>query len=208
MLPTARNRHSRHPRSQRSTLLLMLILVFWSITMGWGLSLMAQSSPVPTRLSTTEFPAPSPQLAQATPAALPYDGAIDPVPNPLKLSESVYLENCATCHIGVPPAFLPTETWKAILLDSNHYGITIQPLLNPFRQLVWNYLLNYSRGVFAAESVPSRVGQSRFFKALHPNVTLPQTVSLKGCISCHPGANQYHFRTLASSPPANSPGQP
>lgn len=198
MLPMTRNRRSR-PQPQgpkRSPLLLLLILVFWSVTMGWGLSLLAQSSPVPDRLASR----PETQLmAQVTPKALPYDGAIDAVPNNLKLAESVYLENCATCHIGVPPAFLPTETWKSILLDSNHYGITIQPLFNPFRQLVWNYLLNFSRSVFATETVPSRVGQSRFFKALHPGVTLPQTVSLKGCVSCHPGAGQYHFGTIANT---------
>jgi hypothetical protein len=156
--------------------------------MGWGLSWLALSSPVPKMGM--------PLVSQAQPRSqilFTPDGAIDRVPDNLKLAESTYLETCATCHIGVSPAVFPTETWKALLLDPNHYGVTIS-LVDPFRRLIWNYLQAFSRSQGEVESVPFRLSQSRFFKALHPNVKLPETINLKGCVSCHPGVEQYHYQ--------------
>jgi Dihaem cytochrome c len=179
-------------RQNRSTFLLLAILLFWSITMGWGLSLLAQSSPVPTIVAQQ-----STQPQSVSPRNLAKDGAIDAVPEGLQLAESVYLENCATCHIGIPPGVLPTETWKGLLLDPNHYGIKIALLVDPFRRLTWNYLQTFSRPQAPEEAVPFLVSQSKVFKALHPGVKFSQPVNLKGCVSCHPGAEQYHYRSLS-----------
>lgn len=179
-------------RTTRSTLILLGIVLFWSMTMGWGLAWLAQSSPIPATAPLTQT------MAQKAGAKFLPDGAIDPVPENLTLAQSTYLENCATCHIGVPPGVLPTETWRVLLRDPNHYGVELKPLFNPFLQLTWQYLQTYSRSEAAEETVPFRVSQSRFFKALHPGVNLPQNLQLKACLECHPGADQFHFRTLAA----------
>jgi hypothetical protein len=121
---------------------------------------------------------------------------VDPVPAELQLGEELYLKNCSTCHFAVPPAVLPTQTWLQLLQDPNHYGKRIEPPIDPGRLLVWNYLQNFSRPQTADEAIPYRVGASRHFKALHPRVELPQPISLSTCVTCHPGATTYDFRSL------------
>lgn len=128
--------------------------------------------------------------------ATPTIGTTDPVTAEYTLGQELYLENCATCHIGIPPAVLPGETWRRLLLSTEHYGVVIPPLLDPTQTLIWNYLRDYSRGLNEGEAVPYRLAESRYFKALHPQVDLPQPLQLTGCVSCHPGAERYDFRSL------------
>lgn len=154
------------PRRQRFFLLALVLL--WSVVLGWGL---ARAADVPV-------------------------GTVDVIPVNQQLGQQLYLENCATCHIGIPPAVLPDETWRQLIQDPQHYGQTITPLVDPSRLLVWTYLRDYSRSIEDNEPVPYRVSDSRYFKALHPKVNLPQPARLGTCISCHPGVGQYDFRSL------------
>jgi len=178
-----RRRQSRLlPRSgsTRSPLVLFLLLLLWSLAIGWGLALATNAQPT-SQNSASE--------AIAT---------VDPVPQGYQLPQELYLENCASCHIAVPPAVLPTQTWQRLLLDSQHYGTQLKPLGDPSRLLVWNYLRTFSRPLNKDEETPYRVDESRYFKALHPKVKLPRPVQLSSCISCHPSANDYNFRRLTS----------
>jgi Dihaem cytochrome c len=159
----------RQERRKRSPLILLLLLLFWSVVLGLG-------------------------LAQATEPAI---GTVDPVPARYQLGQDVYLENCATCHIAIPPAVLPDETWRQILQDAQHYGQVIPPLVDPERFLVWDYLRTFSRPLAEEEATPYRITDSRYFKALHPRVELPQPTQLSSCIACHPGAEQFNFRSLS-----------
>jgi hypothetical protein len=123
-------------------------------------------------------------------------GTVDVVPPGYKLSQDLYLENCSSCHIALPPAVLPTQTWQQLLQDSQHYGVELPPLVDPTRLLVWNYLRNFSRPQAKEEQTPYRVHDSRYFKALHPQVKLPRPVQISSCVTCHPSATQYNFRRL------------
>lgn len=161
---------SKLPRSRRgrSPIILFLLLLLWSLSLGWG-------------------------MAQATE---PTAGTVDPVLPRYELGQELYLENCATCHIGVPPEVMPTETWRQILQDPEHYGQQITLLVDPPRLLVWDYLRQYSRPEAEGEEIPFRIEASRYFKALHPRVELPQSTRLGSCVSCHPGVEQFDFRSL------------
>lgn len=124
-------------------------------------------------------------------------GTVDFVPPEFALGQELYLENCATCHIPIPPQVLPRQTWQQILQDSEHYGTQIEPLMDPSRLLVWNYLRSFSRSMSVVEEgVPFRIERSRFFRALHPRVEFPEPISLNSCQTCHPGASNYNFRSL------------
>jgi hypothetical protein len=124
-------------------------------------------------------------------------GTVDRVPERYQLGQQLYLENCATCHIALPPQVLPMETWRRLLQDSEHYGQTIKLLVDPPRLLVWNYLQTFSRPQAKEAEIPYRVANSSFFKALHPRVKLPQPATTGSCVTCHPGASQYNFRKLS-----------
>lgn len=173
-------------RSKRnsSVLALCLLILLWSVVLGWGL---AQASGNNQRL-----------VSQATTPATSQEqiGTVDVIPQGYQLGQKIYLESCGSCHIALPPAAFPTETWQQLLQDPQHYGKQITSLVDPPRSLVWSYLQTFSRRRAAEEQVPYRIGESRYFRALHPRVKLPQSISSTTCITCHPGAAQYNFRQL------------
>ena len=167
-------------KQRRRSFFLFLLLLFWSSILAWGLTLFSQ---------------PLQSQAVTNTASV---GTVDVIPQRYQLAQELYLENCASCHIGVPPAVLPTETWADLIQDAQHYGTQIKPLVDPQRLLVWEYLQTYSRVRSQYEErTPYRIAQSRYFKALHPQVKLPQSIPMASCITCHPGADRYNFRSLS-----------
>lgn len=188
---------------KRSPVLLTLIILLWSLLAGWGLAqaTLPANSPapdtqdhLPATVTVTELPT-APLIAQQI-GAKPTIGTVDPVPPRYQLGQELYLQNCGTCHIALPPAVLPRETWKRLLEDTEHYGQQLQPLVDPTRLLVWQYLQVFSRPDQVDESIVYRVKRSRYFRALHPEVSLARDINVNSCVSCHPSAAQYDFRSL------------
>lgn len=200
MQPTLRPRK----RPRRSPLVLLFLILLWGLVALWGLAPATPSnpSPGPVPLPETDLK----QLATAVasisiaqePNPVPPIPTVDFVPQRYQLGQEIYRNTCGTCHIALPPAVLPSETWRQLLSSPEHYGRQLQPLLDPSRQLVWQYLQIYSRPDKAGERLPYRVNRSRFFHALHPQVELPSVISLSSCLTCHPRANQYNFRHLSA----------
>lgn len=124
------------------------------------------------------------------------EGTVDPVPPRFELGQQLYLETCATCHVGVPPAVLPNQTWIDLIQDTQHYGIQIPPIFDPGRLIIWQYLERFSRSLREEEQTPYRIRNSRFFRILHPRVEFSQPVRLSSCVSCHPGAPDFNYRRL------------
>lgn len=169
-------------RPKRSVAVLFLLLLVWSICLGWGLSLIGGATVKPAI------------VAQATPAE---SGTLEEIPARYKLGRELYVENCASCHLALPPEVLPSETWRRLLLEpEQHYGQQLKPLIGPTLLVMWEYLRTFSRPQAKKEQLPYRVSESRFFKALHPRVKFPEKVSLGSCLSCHPGAAQSNYRSL------------
>lgn len=170
---------------QRSLLLLLLLLLLWSVILGVG-------------LAQARMPDPSQTIAQVPIAQVTPDpaGLVDPVAAEHQLGQELYLENCATCHVGLPPATMPTESWREILTKPYHYGAEITPLTQPSLQIEWNYVSFYSRPLREDEAVPFRLRSSRYFKVLHPKVDFSETVTVRSCVTCHPAAAQFNYRSL------------
>jgi hypothetical protein len=167
---------------KRSPFILLCLLVLWSGLVGWG-------------IATASEPNNAPSI-----------GTVDPIPSRYQLGQKLYVENCGSCHLAIPPAVFPRQTWSDLLQDPQHYGTNITPLRNPNLTLVWNYLRTFSRSIEQEESTPYRFNQSRFFKALHPDVDIPNPTTVKSCVSCHPKASEYNFRVLSSpSSPSDRP---
>jgi hypothetical protein len=178
---STRLRH-KGKRPKRSLAVLFLLLLVWSICLGWGLSLAVSATVKPDL------------VAQATSTE---SGTVDPVPERYKLGKELYLENCASCHVALPPEVLPSETWRRVLLEpEQHYGTQVQQPIGPSLLIMWDYLRTFSRPEEKGKPLPYRVSESRFFKALHPRVKLPETVKPNSCVSCHPGVTQYNYRRL------------
>ncbi|MBF2007929.1 MAG: cytochrome C [Chlorogloeopsis fritschii C42_A2020_084] len=170
-------KHRNRRQIKGKSIGLLLVVFTWSLAMGWLISFATN-------------------VQGSTPVS--EIGTVDVVPAQYQLGQELYLENCSTCHIPLPPAVLPTQTWKNLLQDSEHYGAQLKPLVDPPRILVWRYLSTFSRPVQKDEQPPYRVNNSRYFKALHPQVKLPRPVEINSCVTCHPGAADYNFRRLSS----------
>lgn len=164
-------------KRRRSPIILFLLLLFWSAILGLGLSQAASPSINSSNLATIE--------------------TVDPVPANFQLGQEVYLENCASCHVGLPPAVLPSQTWRVLIQEAQHYGTIISTIQEPLRQVAWSYISTYSRPLNRDEEVPFRVEKSRFFKALHPKVNFAAPVTLNSCATCHPASAQFNYRSLS-----------
>jgi len=171
-------------RAQRMFLLLALVLG-WCLSLGWGLSQVGISQPAERAIAATP------------PANTVEIGTVDVVPVQLQLGQRLYFQNCSGCHFAPPPEVMPLQSWAAILQTPQHYGTVITPLQDPARRIMWNYVRASSRSIVQNETVPSRFAQSRYLRALHPGVELPEPVSFGSCISCHPAAVDFNFRRLS-----------
>ncbi|WP_071827998.1 dihem cytochrome c family protein [Geminocystis sp. NIES-3709] len=157
---------------KRWKMLILAFIVSCSVILGWGASYGFSSN----------------SIVQNT-------KSVDKATGNFKIGEDFYLENCATCHIPVPPAVLPQETWQRILENpGNHYGVKVEGLTGFSQRLMWQYLQNYSRQLLKDEIEPKYMAQSRYFFALHPNVTLPSPITLNSCIECHTQAKDFNYR--------------
>lgn len=166
----------RDRKLKRKPIGLLLVILTWSLAMGWLLTL-------------------SYNVHGATPTSM---STVDVVPAKYQLGQQLYLENCSSCHIALPPAVLPTQTWKNLLEDEQHYGARLKPLVDPPRILVWRYIEAFSRPQLKDEETPYRVKNSRYFKAIHPRVKFSGTVEIGSCVNCHQSATEYNFRRLTS----------
>lgn len=197
----------RRPRrfGKQRTIALGLLLLVWSMLMGWSLGQITQATPAaiaqlkPTTPTINDPLAPLP-TPSPTPKSQPKPGipGVDPVPPSYQLGQELYLETCGTCHLAVPPEVLPTATWAELLVQPRHYSVVLDLPGDPTRALMWNYLRNFSRPLLEDEPKPLLLDRSRYFKALHPDVDVPRPVKLGGCITCHPNAQQFDFRTVAN----------
>ena len=196
------------PRSLRQTLrrgfswlpprlLLLAIVLLGCLGLGWGLAQVTNAQQA--RQAGTVY-AQNP-VAQPEPLAVPTNptDTVDPVPAAYQLGQQIYLEHCATCHVGLPPAVMPSQTWADLLPDSQHYGVTLQPLVQPTLGVAWKYASIYSRPVLQNERTPYRLAQSRYFKALHPKVEFTEPIGVGSCVTCHPAAAQFNYRSLTAN---------
>jgi hypothetical protein len=126
-------------------------------------------------------------------------GTVDPIAPKYQRGQELYLKNCASCHIGIPPAVLPSQTWAELIQDPEHYGAQLPKIAAFDLRQMDQYLTTYSRSLREDESTPYRITQSRQFRALHPQVKLPQPLTIASCASCHPKADVFNFRELSEA---------
>ncbi|MEM9771361.1 MAG: hypothetical protein AAF889_07140 [Cyanobacteria bacterium P01_D01_bin.73] len=134
-----------------------------------------------------------PGFAPDLPPADP-EGTVDVLPASYWLARDLYRENCGTCHVAVPPATLPVQTWRELLTSEQHYGKVIQPPSRTSTSIIWSYIRDYSRPLREEEPIPYRLDKSRFFRSLHPEVPFPEPVRVNQCATCHPRAEFFNFR--------------
>jgi hypothetical protein len=191
------------PRKYSSSIFLFFLILLCSVGLGGVLQNADQRATATALMLDIPLPSPSSThlrrepLRDALTLDIDREGSIDAVPERYQLGQELYIQNCASCHIPIPPQVFPTETWKQLLSDPQHYGQKLRPIFNPQRTILWNYLVAFSRRLPKDGETPYRFGSSNYFKALHPRVPLPKPVTLGSCVSCHPKSPQFNFRKLS-----------
>lgn len=161
---------------------------------------LAQVSPLPTLGNT---PRTSPEAIRNLIENSP---TIDLIPKNYEQGLQVYFANCSTCHIALPAELLPRQSWQILLENLNqHYGATLPVISSVEVRLIWNYLGTFSRLAATEDRLPVFARESRFFRALHPQVRFPEPAKITTCISCHPSAQEFNFRnTISTSDAVNN----
>jgi hypothetical protein len=159
--------------------LLLLICFSLVLSLGWG---MAKALNYSNTISTIQVA----QEAQEVDAAT--------------IGRTKYIEKCSSCHLPIPAEVLPTDTWQQIIeKPQKHYGTSIPQMDRLSRTLVWTYLSTFSRSLLPNEALPYLVEDSRYFKALHPQVQLPDPTTHQTCLLCHPKGAELDYRTLSET---------
>jgi len=123
----------------------------------------------------------------------------------------IYQEECAACHIGYVPGFLPERSWKKMMSDlENHFGQNAA-LDEPAKGEILAYLTkNSADGLSASarsnriarmipkEEVPIRITESPFWKRKHGSIKAfvwgrASVKSRAKCDSCHADASKGIF---------------
>ncbi len=80
-----------HRRLKRQLLMVMLVIFAWSVAIGWILGFVTSAH-----------------------SATPVDSivTVDVIAAQYQPGQELYLENCSSCHIALPPAVSPSQTWK------------------------------------------------------------------------------------------------
>lgn len=167
-------RNHKQKKMSFKLIFISLIIVAWSLILGTGMAKAFDTSNSASFLKS-----------------------VDPPTQNFQVAQELYLENCSSCHIPIPPAVLPTETWKEILeRPLDHYGTKVDTLVRLTQVIIWNYVSAYSRSLMKDEVQPKFIAQSRYFAALHPKVALPNPVTHRSCVACHPNAISFDYRTI------------
>ena len=201
--PYPRNSRHRQIKGKRSIFVLLLLLLLWSLCLGWGLAMATEPRSAESIAQETATPGSEPSTVPEAPTTPNPEvatniGTVDVIPKRYQLGQEIYLQTCGTCHFALPPAVMPSETWRQLLQDTEHYGTELRPLDKVNLRVIWEYIRFTSRPLPLEDEVPYRIYQSQYFKILHPKVKLPSRPGMNTCISCHPGAGKYDFRTLSS----------
>jgi len=179
-------------------LLLVCLLLVSSTILGQGITRATNDFPLVAQVNP-----PSPESGGINPAiqsAIANITTTDLIPKRYEQSLQIYLANCSTCHIALPAEILPRQTWQRLLENTNrHYEAQLPVITGLEITLMWDYLGTFSRLGAIEERVPFRSGDSRFFRALHPGVRFPERQKVGTCLSCHPSAAEFNFRTIANS---------
>lgn len=138
-------------------------------------------------------------------------GTAQAAPTSNDVNQSLYKEECASCHMAYPAWLLPKRSWQKIMTNlDNHFGDNAS--LDPETLKTLNKYLQGSSaensGVrrakkmlrnTAKDDVPIRITELPYFRHEHneiPNRYIkenPKVKSISNCAACHRGAEQGNF---------------
>jgi len=132
-------------------------------------------------------------------------------PGVAPVSNSLYTEECGSCHFAYQPGFLPERSWQQLMQNlDDHFGDNAELAANVHQQIQQYLVANSadksshrrSRKMMrsiADSSTPLRITDTRYFKKEHDEIPArlvkgnEHVRSFSNCDSCHQSAKSGSF---------------
>lgn len=117
-----------------------------------------------------------------------------------KVSDSLYIKECGSCHMAYQPQLLPTQSWEKMMINlENHFG-TDASLEKEQVQTLSDYLRKHSRSSYQ-DNPEMAISKQRWFVREHRSI--PQKIidqksimTIANCAACHTRAEQGDYESL------------
>ncbi len=123
------------------------------------------------------------------------DDNVPPISHPL------VSEECGACHMAFQPAFLPPQSWQALMGDlSNHFGEDASLGQEATAEIEAYLVANAKRQtIVSADNPPLRITELRWFRHEHNDREVSwlkenrNVKTMADCTACHQGADRGYF---------------
>jgi nitrate/TMAO reductase-like tetraheme cytochrome c subunit len=124
------------------------------------------------------------------------------------IDNQLYIDECASCHMGYQPQFLPKRSWDKLMDNLNdHFGVDAtfdkndEKLVREFllknssdTSNSYGYYSKFARSI-AKEDTPIAISEITKFKKEHRKVpkrfiTQKEVKTIANCIACHKDAKE------------------
>ncbi len=113
-------------------------------------------------------------------------------------SNSLWKQECGSCHLAFAPGLLPAESWRKVMggLDK-HFGADASLTPEENREIT-AFLVNNASSRWRAPTAPLRITETAWFKHKHRELasSVWKRAAVKGpanCAACHSGADRGDF---------------
>jgi hypothetical protein len=113
-------------------------------------------------------------------------------------SNSLWKQECGSCHLAFAPGLLPAESWRRMMggLDK-HFGTDATLTAQENREIT-AFLVNNASNRWRAPSAPLRITETAWFQRKHDELAAAvwKRAAIKSpanCVACHPGADRSDF---------------
>ncbi|MDF1589815.1 MAG: diheme cytochrome c [Gammaproteobacteria bacterium] len=142
-----------------------------------------------------------------------YEGSkwFKPRPDVAPVTNQLYKNECASCHMGYQPGLLPERSWQKLMTGlDDHFSDNAELTAESYTAIL-NYLTDnaadksdYKRSrrianSLAADDTPLRITDTDYFKRKHRELSLTTIThnaeigSISNCIACHSQADKGSF---------------
>jgi hypothetical protein len=117
-----------------------------------------------------------------------------------KQSNTLFQQECSSCHLAYAPGLLPAASWRKMMAGlDKHFGSDASLDARDNKEIT-DFLVKHSSNRWSAATAPLRITESAWFKRKHDAHEIdpavwnnPQVKSPANCAACHPQAERGNF---------------
>lgn len=113
-------------------------------------------------------------------------------------SNSLWKQECGSCHMAFAPGLLPAESWRKMMGGLDKHFATDASLTPQENREITTFLVNNASNRWHASSSPLRITETSWFQRKHDELAdaVWKRAAIKSpanCAACHPRADKGDF---------------